>query len=234
MRKFFRIFSITVASILFCWYLSLYFSESSGSFEVIDSPTKVNKCVLDETSWILKSPVLFNGKDQTGVYLGDGLAENPETKLWYLNPSSRTCDQVSDDQVRNKLQQITSSEEKIFPIVEPPIFTRGHVIQSTQYQGSVSARWLFRGLRLKRPVYYISFMGGGAHWGIASSYIGSFYLEVYRGKEKIFVIGKSVYGATWGPSLTGDYLTYDAFNRSLIFMDKFNERGVVYWTRLKE
>ena len=225
---------ITVTSVFLCWYLSLYFSESRWPNLIIESRVPLIRCSLDEVNWVAKSPLLYSVPNGGNLYLADGLAEEPETKFWLLDINRNACIQTTLEPSKNEIQHIHSSEEHFSPIVYPPLFSRAHVIQSTQFRGGVWARWLFRGLRLKRPVYFISFMGGGTHWGLANSYIGTFYLEVYRGKEKLFVVGNSVYGATWGPVVASDYLEYDASKQILLFTDKYYEPGIVYWTHLKE
>lgn len=234
MKRFLKILFVFVAAALLIWYLSLYFFESKGPFEIIESNIPVNKCSLEGSPWILKSPVLLNSKNQKGVFVADELPEKPKTRIWHIDLGSRSCVLLPEGIDRNELEQVHLSEEKIFPISYPSFCSEKHVIQRTEYNGGVSANWCFRGLLLKRLIYGISFMGGGSSWGISQSYIGSFFLEVFHGKKNLFVIANSVYGATWGPTVTSDYLTYDPANKMIIFTDRYTAKGIIYWAHLDE
>ena len=139
MRKFFRIFSITVASVFFCWYLSLYFTESRWSNKIIESRVSLNRCSLDEVYWVAKSPFLYNGPKGENLYLADGPAEESETKFWLLDSNRNACIQTTLAASKNGLQLLHSSEEHFFPIVEPRIYSKAHIIQITRFKGNV---WL--------------------------------------------------------------------------------------------
>ncbi|MFN8007544.1 MAG: hypothetical protein U0V70_11070 [Terriglobia bacterium] len=235
MKNSFRISLIVVAAIFLAWYLSLYFSDSSRPFEVIESIIPLNKCILEDSPWILKSPELYNAKNKQGVFICDGLPKEPETRIWQIDIKSKSCVRVPEGMERNQFEPIPPSEEKIYPISYPSFYSEYHVIQRTEYHGGLSAQFCFRGFLVKRPVYRLRFLSGGRpSWGISQSHIGNFFLEVYQGKKKLFVIGDSVYGATWGPTVTLDYLTYDSANKMVIFTDKYSAKGIIYWAHLDE
>ena len=233
MRKGLLIILILVSAIFFCWYVSLYFSGSHGPYEVIESSIDVNQCNLGEDSWILKFPILLNGKNHSGVFIRDGLPADSQTKIWHLDTESRSCVQVVDSPARNELQPIRSSEEQILQIVEPPLFSKHHIVYRVEYRGNFSAQWLYRGIHLKRPVYYIGLTGGRTGWGIASSFIGDLYIEGYLGGHKLFVIRRSVYGVKYLPAIATDSLTWDPINRTITFIDKVDQTGLLYWAHLQ-
>jgi hypothetical protein len=233
MKKILLILLITVTSVFLCWYVSLYFSGSHGPYELIESSVDVNKCNLGEDSWILKFPVLLNGKNQNGVFISNGLPADPETKFWHLDTESGSCVQVLNSPARNELQPIRSSEERILQIVEPPLFSKRHIVHRVEYWGNFSAQWSFRGLHLKRPVYYIGLTGGRTGWGIASSFIGDLYIEGYYGGQKLFVIRRNVYGVKYLPAVATDSLTWDPVNRTITFIDKVDQTGLLFWAHLQ-